>query len=108
MTTSAAKKKMLPRLAAVPNLMNCGTDEYHASRSLVLMVLVEVDDAHDVFAAAARARAGRGVKMAGRAAAATDPTIALRLPAAVEATDAAAAATAWSVMVDFDTHFECE
>jgi len=88
--------------------MNCGTDEYHASRSLVLMVLVEVDDAHDVFAAAARARAGRGVKMAGRAAAATDPTIALRLPAAVEAADAAAAATAWSVMVDFDTHFECE
>ena len=69
------------------------------------MVLVEVDDAHDVFAAAARARAGRGVKMAGRAAAATDSTIALRLPAAVEATDAAAAATAWSVMVDFDTHF---
>ena len=75
------------------------------------MVLMLVEVEHDVFAAAAaRARAGRGVKMAGRAAAATtDSTIALRLPAAVEATDAAAAATAWSVMVDFGrylgTHF---
>ena len=74
------------------------------------MVLVLVEVEHDgVFAAAARARAGRGVKMAGRAATATDSTIALRLPAAVEATDAAAAATAWSVMVDFGrylgTHF---
>ena len=98
MTTSAAKKKMLPRLAAVPNRMNCGTEEYHVSRSLVLMlpaveveVEVEADDAHVLAAAAC---AGRDANVAGIMAAARGATIALHPAEDIPATEAAAPATA--------------
>ena len=79
---------MLPRLAAVRNLMNCGTEEYHASRSLELMLVVAV------FAAEARALCGAN---ATPIAAAIGAAIAL-LTAVVAAAEAAAAAT-WGVMV---------